>query len=226
MSDTSIQPGDGTERKRQRRALRTEARILEAARTAILEHGFDGATTAEIARRAGVAEGTVFVHFGNKVGLLAAVMNGYYATLLNEARDIEASTREPLSRLRRLTSAHLRSIRAHWRLVREFGRFGRYGDTEFNAAFRSLNRAYTEIFMQAIADLQANDGLDGEVPPARYRDAIFGTTEHFAIAHFEEDRDADLDEVVEQIFAMLFAPRPQERTLKRIEAKLDRLLAP
>lgn len=225
MSDTSEYSETGAERKRQPRALRTEARILEAARSAILEHGFDGATTAEIARRGKVAEGTIFVHFGNKVGLLAAVMNGYYGALLSGARGIEEAVGDPLLRLRRLTAAHLQSIRSQWRLVREFARFGRFGDSEFNVAFRRLNRTYTEIFMAAIDELRAADILDGGVPATRYRDAIFGTTEHFAIAHFEDDREADLDAVVEQIFAMLVAQRPPDRRLERIEAKLDRLIA-
>jgi len=225
MSDTTEYPEFRADRKRQPRALRTEARILEAARAAILEHGFDGATTAEIARRGEVAEGTLFVHFGNKVGLLAAVMNGYYGTLLSGARGIEEAVGDPLQRLRRLTATHLHSIEAQWRLVREFARFGRFGDTEFNVAFRRLNRAYTEIFMRAIDELRAAEILDGRVPATRYRDTIFGTTEHFAIAHFEDGRDADLDAVVEQIFVMLVTPRPPDRRLKRIEAKLDRLIA-
>jgi len=47
--------------------------ILAAAREVFLEHGFAG-TTSEIARRAGVSEGSVFNRFGNKKALFRAAI--------------------------------------------------------------------------------------------------------------------------------------------------------
>lgn len=51
----------------------TDEQILEAARAVFLEQGVT-ATTAEVARRAGVAEGTLFKRFGNKAELFRAAM--------------------------------------------------------------------------------------------------------------------------------------------------------
>ncbi|MFT5683084.1 MAG: AcrR family transcriptional regulator [Myxococcota bacterium] len=47
--------------------------ILAAAREVFLERGFAG-TTAEVARRAGVSEGSIFNRFGNKQGLFRAAV--------------------------------------------------------------------------------------------------------------------------------------------------------
>jgi AcrR family transcriptional regulator len=47
--------------------------ILEAARAVFLEHGV-AATTAEVARRAGVAEGSIFKRFATKADLFRAAM--------------------------------------------------------------------------------------------------------------------------------------------------------
>jgi len=47
----------------------TRTRILAAALEAFAEHGFGSATTSEIARRAGVAEKTLFAHFKTKDAL-------------------------------------------------------------------------------------------------------------------------------------------------------------
>jgi AcrR family transcriptional regulator len=49
---------------RKRRA--TEERLLDAALTVFLEHGYDGTTTGEIARAADVAAGTFYLHFRDK----------------------------------------------------------------------------------------------------------------------------------------------------------------
>jgi AcrR family transcriptional regulator len=49
-------------------------RIVEAALDAFGEHGYNGTTTSEIARRAGVAEGTIFRYFATKKDLLIGVV--------------------------------------------------------------------------------------------------------------------------------------------------------
>lgn len=48
--------------------------ILEAAVGLFAEVGFEAASTAELARRAGVAEGTIFHHFRTKEGLLLEIL--------------------------------------------------------------------------------------------------------------------------------------------------------
>src|SRR5262245_48485101 len=49
-------------------------RIIEAADALIREHGLAGATTREIARAAGCAEGSIYVHFQDKIDLVIAVI--------------------------------------------------------------------------------------------------------------------------------------------------------
>jgi AcrR family transcriptional regulator len=56
-----------------RPATITDAQILQAARTVFLERGVQG-TTAEVARRAGVAEGSIFKRFPTKHQLFKAAM--------------------------------------------------------------------------------------------------------------------------------------------------------
>jgi AcrR family transcriptional regulator len=51
----------------------SDERILEAARAVFLEHGI-AATTAEVAKRAGVAEGSIFKRFATKTDLFKAAM--------------------------------------------------------------------------------------------------------------------------------------------------------
>jgi AcrR family transcriptional regulator len=60
-------------------------RIIEAADALIREHGLGGATTREIARAAGCAEGSIYVHFEDKIDLVIAVIverEPFFAELL------------------------------------------------------------------------------------------------------------------------------------------------
>jgi AcrR family transcriptional regulator len=66
IAEPSLRERNKTERRR---------RVLEAARAVFLEHGYDAATTREIATRAGVAVGTVFVYARDKRDLLMTIVN-------------------------------------------------------------------------------------------------------------------------------------------------------
>ena len=60
-------------------------RIIEAADGLIREHGLGGATTREIAKAAGCAEGSIYVHFEDKIDLVIAVIverEPFFAELL------------------------------------------------------------------------------------------------------------------------------------------------
>jgi AcrR family transcriptional regulator len=65
----------------------TQRRLIDAALDVFAERGFEGATTAQIAARAGVAEKTLFANFGNKQRLYRLTLEPatILATMLPEA---------------------------------------------------------------------------------------------------------------------------------------------
>lgn len=52
-----------------------KAKILEVALGLFANEGYNAVSTNKIAKQAGVSEGLIFRHFGNKKGLLEAIMN-------------------------------------------------------------------------------------------------------------------------------------------------------
>lgn len=64
--------------KQQPRTAHTRARLLEAAQGALIEGG-GAAEIGAIAERAGVSAGLAYHHFGSKDGLIAAVVEDFYA---------------------------------------------------------------------------------------------------------------------------------------------------
>jgi AcrR family transcriptional regulator len=75
-------------------------RIIEAADALIRERGLAGATTREIAKAAGCAEGSIYVHFEDKIDLIVAVVverEPFFAALLELPEKAgEASLEESL----------------------------------------------------------------------------------------------------------------------------------
>lgn len=60
--------------RQQRRTEQTRARLLDAARRAFLEHGYDGVTTGDIAKRADLGAGTYYLHFRDKRSVYEALV--------------------------------------------------------------------------------------------------------------------------------------------------------
>ncbi|SEM90500.1 TetR/AcrR family transcriptional regulator [Lihuaxuella thermophila] len=84
-----------------------QKKILEAAIHVFAEKGFSGASTSEIAERAGVAEATIFKHYRTKKGLLlrlvipaiARVASSYIATPVLNILDQDKPLRDLLHEL-------------------------------------------------------------------------------------------------------------------------------
>jgi AcrR family transcriptional regulator len=72
-------PADGEE---------TRARIVRAARELVVEHGYDGVSTAEVLRRAEVSRGGLYHHFAGKAELLVAVLEDLEVEVLAEIADV------------------------------------------------------------------------------------------------------------------------------------------
>jgi TetR/AcrR family fatty acid metabolism transcriptional regulator len=88
-------------------------RILDAAIEVIAESGYFRARVTDIAARAGVADGTIYLYFQNKEQVLMAAIDSAFAAFLKRAREELARTHEPRERLRRLAQLHLEALGAN-----------------------------------------------------------------------------------------------------------------
>lgn len=88
----------------------TGERILRAALASFAEKGFDGASTREIAARAGVTLGLLQYHFGSKARLWRAAVDRAFAELGDLFREAlaGADADDERERIRRLIHAHVR----------------------------------------------------------------------------------------------------------------------
>lgn len=95
-----------------RKALATRERILLAVIELINESGLAGATSSQIARRAGITWGAVQHHFGNKEEILLAVLyraQEIYLKTLSHAKLGEGKVEERIHRFVELVWEHYRS---------------------------------------------------------------------------------------------------------------------
>lgn len=94
--------------------------LLAAATSEFADHGYAGATTAGIARRAGVTQPLVHHHFGSKLGLWEAVLAASYGKLRDVllAASGEVATADTRTRLSHLLRTFIRFAGTHPELSR------------------------------------------------------------------------------------------------------------
>lgn len=88
-------------------------RILDAAIAVFAQSGYFQARVADIAERAGVADGTVYLYFQSKEEILRAAIDSAFTAFLERARGELDTTQDPRRRLHRLAFLHLEMLGAN-----------------------------------------------------------------------------------------------------------------
>lgn len=89
-STPSAEPNEPASGRRGRSSKVTREAILEVALREFAEQGYEGATTASIARKVGVTQPLVHYHFGSKEALWRATVDSIFGELAHEVEDAEA----------------------------------------------------------------------------------------------------------------------------------------
>lgn len=142
-----------TTRERQREA--TRERILEAAVEAFAEKGFLGASTREIARRAGTNQGLITYHFRSKDELWRAAADDIFERLGGQlAEHLDAvEPADPRERARDAIRQYVRFAAAHPELFRIMVDEGRVADermkwlvdTHLRPRFDAISQGLLEV---------------------------------------------------------------------------------
>jgi TetR/AcrR family fatty acid metabolism transcriptional regulator len=81
--------------------------ILRAAIKVFAGSGFFNSKVADVAREAGVADGTVYLYFKNKDDILVSIFNHVMDEALASGREQLKTVDDPLEKLKRIVHAHL-----------------------------------------------------------------------------------------------------------------------
>lgn len=102
-----------------KRSERSRKRILDSARELFFEQGFERANLDEVARRAGLAKGTIYRHFDSKAELYVEVLvqnAGVFLERMRRVVDPKQSAHEQIRRLARFYFDHYTSQLEYFRI--------------------------------------------------------------------------------------------------------------
>ncbi len=186
-------------------------RILDAAIAVIAEKGFFNSRVAEIAERAGVADGTVYLYFKNKEQILMAAIDSAFTAFLERARRELVPSASPPEKLRRLARLHLETLGENRAVAVVF-------QTELRQSAKFLEQfsrhrlvEYFDLIRSIVREGQEAGTFRREFSDKIATNCFFGALDEMVTSWMLSDRDYPLggaaDAVVDVILRGMEAPR-------------------
>jgi len=157
-------------------------RILQAAERVFAKRGFFAARVSEIAKDAGVADGTIYLYFKNKDDLLISLFEARMHQVNDELRAQVAKEKTPLGQLRAFIRRYLQLVAdepaAAEVLTIELRQSSKFMKEYDNPQFADFLRLLGGI----IAAGQERGELDAQVPSHVAARMIFGMLDELSLA--------------------------------------------
>ena len=185
--------------KEQRREKR--ARIVDAAIEVFARRGFQAARISDIARRAGVADGTIYLYFRNKEDLLLTIFEEKMEEVLVSLQAALASATDPVEGMREYARFHFEQLRIHPALAQVFQVELRQSHRFFREYRPEKLWQYLGVFESLVSAGQAQGMFRDDVDPFLVKWAFFGALDELAIQWvLARKRDRfNLDRAAEQV---------------------------
>lgn len=157
-----------------RRRERTRAALLDAGEHLLSQRAPEEIRIEDVATRAGVSPASVYVHFGTKDGLIAAVTERVLAVATDALRSAYAAQVSPLERFAGVGSAYLRLLIDHPAVVKYLTVTGERGprspvEGEVVARFSQLRGEFEQSIRDAV-----DSGAIRQVDPELMSYFLFG----------------------------------------------------
>jgi len=186
--------------------LRPEQRteeLIATARAVLAEMGYEGFLPAEVARRSGVSEATVYRYFPTKRALLIRVAEEWLDEVLGAEPEVAqfATTYERLRFVVRHAVGVVRKEPALTRFI--FNELRPAPDFRASAVYQ-LNRRITGMVEQVLRDAIASGEFRDDVSIYLLRDMVFGAIEHQAWAYLRGEGDFSTDAATDGITRVIY----------------------
>lgn len=169
--------------------------ILDAAVKVFAQKGFFQAKVNEIAREAGVADGTIYLYFKGKDDLLISIFEEKMREVLARFRIAIAQEKDARSRLECLIRMHLAEFQAYPDLAAVFQVELRQS-SRFIREYRNVElRKYLDLIGEIIKEGQEEGVFRQDIPSGIIKRFIFGTLDEVVSTWVLSGKNYDLTSV-------------------------------
>ncbi|HEX7807637.1 MAG TPA: TetR/AcrR family transcriptional regulator [Thermoanaerobaculia bacterium] len=174
-------------------------RILRAAVDVFAEHGYFNAKVAQIAKAAGVADGTIYLYFDGKEDLLITIFREHTRNYLHSLEQQVANINRAEERLRVAVRHHLETL-GRDRALAVVSQVELRHSLKFMSLFSQEEvKDYLNVIRKIVEHGQAEGTFRRNVHPQLVAKAIFGVLDEMVTSWMLSEKDYDLPAQAEQV---------------------------
>jgi len=178
--------------------------ILRAAIRVFANNGYFNSKVADIAREAGVADGTVYLYFKSKEEILHSIFDRSMEEAIAEGRKLLETITDPREKLRRIALLHLQRLGSDRDLAVVF-QVELRGSTKFMEAFSAAGFAeYLGIIRSTIEEGQQAGVFRKELNAKVAAKILFGALDEMATNWILSKRRYKLPPMVDTVLDIFF----------------------
>lgn len=178
--------------------------ILRAAAKVFARSGYFNAKVSEVAKTAGVADGTVYLYFKNKDDLLTSIFNWAMEEFIASARKEMAEAADPREKLRRFAQLHFTLFERERDIAIVFQIELRHS-TKFMEQFSTTYLAeYLEILRDIIEEGQLTGVFRKQLNSKVVAKFLFGVMDEMATNWVLSHKNHSLTAMVEPVLDIFF----------------------
>jgi TetR/AcrR family fatty acid metabolism transcriptional regulator len=178
--------------------------ILRAATAVFAEKGYFNSKVADIAKAAGVADGTVYLYFKNKDDVLHSIFDRAMDEFIAEGRRELASIEKPEDRLRRIAELHLERLGADRDMAIVF-QVELRGSIKFMQEFSAAGFAeYLDIIRATIEDGQKSGVFRADLKPIVCAKMLYGALDEMVTNWILSNRSYPLEPMAGEVLKVFF----------------------
>jgi TetR/AcrR family fatty acid metabolism transcriptional regulator len=190
LSSSSVKPTNN--RLKRSRVKDKYPSILNAAVKIFAHKGFFQAKVSEIAREAGVADGTVYLYFKGKDDLLISIFKEKMREILTRFRSAIAQEKDARSRLNRLIQMHLAEFQAYPDLAAVFQVELRQS-SRFMLEYENVElKKYLDLIGEIVKEGQQEGIFRQDIPLGLIKRFVFGALDETVSTWVLAGRNYDL----------------------------------
>jgi TetR/AcrR family fatty acid metabolism transcriptional regulator len=168
-------------------------RILDAAIEVIANHGFFHSRVAEIAERAGVADGTIYLYFKNKDELLMAAIDSAFHRFIARAHAALKELSDPREKLRRIAFLQLEALGAKRSLAIVFQTELRHSAKFLSEFSHNMMVEYFDLIKSVLKEGQDAGVFREELSVTVAAHCFFGAIDEIVTTWILYDRELERD---------------------------------
>ncbi|HEY0458037.1 MAG TPA: TetR/AcrR family transcriptional regulator [Pyrinomonadaceae bacterium] len=178
--------------------------ILRAAIKVFAEKGYFNSKVADIAKEAGIADGTVYLYFKSKDEILHSFFDRAMEDFIAEGKKQLAEIQKPEEKLRRIAQLHLERLGSDRELAIVF-QVELRGSTKFMQEFSAAGFAeYLDIIRETISDGQQQGVFRTDLKPVVVAKILYGALDEMVTNWILSQKSYPLAPMADEVLKVFF----------------------